>query len=218
MTVSNPLSSSYDRVAADYTAHIADELAGKPLDRALLHAFAEQVGTLGLVADLGCGPGQVAAFLATLGVQMAGFDLSGGMNIQARQRYPALTFQQGDLRALAVDDAIFGGITAFYSIIHLTEDELVPTFQEWWRVLRPSGLVLVAFHIGEHVVHFDEWWQHPVDLDFHFLSVSKVTTALEHAQFMIEAVVQRSPYPGVEHPSQRGYVLARKGSIELRHS
>ena len=211
MTSSDPLSTSYDRVAADYTARIADELAGKPLDRALLQAFAEQVCTLGPVADLGCGPGHVAAFLAASGVQVEGFDLSQGMISQARQRYPTLTFRQGDMRSLAVADATFGGITAFYSIIHLNEDELAPAFQEWWRVLRPSGLVLVAFHIGEHVVHLDEWWQHPVDLDFRFLSVDTVTTAVASAQFIIEAVVQRSPYPDVEHPSQRGYVLARKG-------
>jgi ubiquinone/menaquinone biosynthesis C-methylase UbiE len=213
MTSSDPLSTSYDRVAADYTARIADELAGKPLDRALLQAFAEQVCTLGPVADLGCGPGHVAAFLAASGVQVEGFDLSQGMISQARQRYPTLTFRQGDMRSLAVADATFGGIAAFYSIIHLNEDELALAFQEWWRVLRPSGLVLIAFHIGEHVVHLDEWWQHAVDLDFRFLPVDTVTTALAHAQFTIEAVVQRSPYPDVEHPSQRGYVLARKGSL-----
>jgi len=207
------ISTSYDRVAADYAARIADELADKPLDRALLHAFAEQVGTLGPVADLGCGPGHVAAFLAASGVQVAGFDLSGGMITQAHRRYPTLTFHQGDMRSLDVADAMFGGINAFYSIIHLTEDELVPTFQEWWRVLRPSGFVLVAFHIGEHVVHLDEWWQQPVDLDFCFLSVDQVTTALAQAQFTIKAVIQRAPYPDVEHPSQRGYVLAQKGNV-----
>src|SRR5215213_2219008 len=112
MTVSNPLSSSYDRVAADYAARIADELAGKPLDRALLHAFAEQVGTLGPVADLGCGPGHVAAFLATSGVAVVGFDLSAGMISQAQRRYPTLTFRQGDMRSLDVADAMFGGIIA----------------------------------------------------------------------------------------------------------
>lgn len=212
MTRSNTLSASYDQVAADYTANIADELAGKPLDRALLQAFAEQVGTQAPVADLGCGPGHVAAFLARSGVQVEGFDLSQGMIDQAQQRYPTLSFRQGDMRSLAVADATFGGISAFYSIIHLAEDELAPTFQEWWRVLRPSGRVLVAFHIGEHVVHLDEWWQHSVDLDFRFLPVDMVTTALAQAQFTIEAVLQRSPYPDVEHQSQRGYVLARKGA------
>lgn len=212
MTNSNRLPTSYDRVAADYTARIANELAGKPLDRALLHAFAEQAGALGPVADLGCGPGHVAAFLAAAGAAVVGFDLSSGMIDQARRRYPALDFRQGDLRSLDAADATYGGVIAFYSIIHLAEGELDPAFAEWRRALRPGGLALVAFHIGDSVVHLDEWWDHPVDLDFRFLPVEWVTSALERAQFTIEALLQRSPYPGVEHPSQRAYVLARKGA------
>jgi ubiquinone/menaquinone biosynthesis C-methylase UbiE len=210
------LAASYDQVAADYTARIADELAGKPLDRALLQAFAEQVAALGPVADIGCGPGHVAAFLAASAVQVEGIDLSEGMIAQAQRRYPSLTFRQGDMRVLGGADERFGGIAAFYSIIHLAEAELLPTFREWWRVLRPLGMLLVAFHIGEQVVHLDTWWDHPVDLDFRFLSVEQVTGALVHAQFTIEAVVQRAPYPNVEHPSQRGYLLARKGATPLR--
>ena len=162
------------------------------------------------MADLGCGPGHVAALLAASSVEVEGIDLSSAMIAQAQQRYPTLTFHQGDLRSLAAADATFGGITAFYSIIHLAEGELIPTFQEWWRVLRPAGLALVAFHIGDTVVHLDEWWQQPVELDFHFLPVESVTAALAQAQFTIEAITQRAPYPGVEHPSQRAYMLARK--------
>ncbi len=62
----------------------------------------------------------------------------------------------------------------------------------------------------------DSWWDQPVNLDFHFLSIEQVIGALAHAQFTIEAVLQRAPYPGVEHPSQRGYVLARKGAPPAR--
>lgn len=204
------VAASYDRVAAAYTANIAGELAGKPLDRALLLAFAEQAGALGPIADLGCGPGHVAAFLAAAGASVEGFDLSGGMVAQARQRYPTLPFRQGDMRSLPVADAAFGGVVAFYSIIHLAESELAPAFAEWWRALRPMGLALVAFHIGEAVVHLDEWWQQAVELDFRFLPVERVTAALSQAGFALEAVLQRAPYLGVEHASQRAYVLARK--------
>ena len=26
------------------------------------------------------------------------------------------------------------------------------------RVLRPGGLLLLAFHIGDDTIHLDEWW------------------------------------------------------------
>ena len=206
----SPLATSYDRVAAEYTARIAGELAGKPLDRALLGAFAEQAGALGPLCDLGCGPGHVAAFLAAAGASVEGIDLSGGMVAQARERYPAIAFRQGDLRSLASPDGSFGGIVAFYAIIHLAPNELVPTLREWRRVLRPNGLVLVSFHIGDAVQHLDEWWQQPVDLDFHYLQPELVASALREAGFALEATLRRAPYPEVEYPSERAYLLARR--------
>lgn len=70
--------------------------------------------------------------------------------------------------------------------------------------------MLVAFHIGDTVVHLDEWWEHEVDLDFRFFEPEAVATALREAHFTIEAIVRRAPYPGVEHPSERAYLFARK--------
>lgn len=212
MSLDSPLAESYDRVAGEYTARIADELAGKPLDRALLQAFVEQVGALGPIADIGCGPGHVAAFLASAGATVEGIDLSSGMIAQARQRYPNLAFRQGDMRSLELADATLGGIAAFYSIIHLAPSELTPTFQEWWRVLRGGGYALVAFHSGDTVMHLDTWWDQPVDLDFRFLRAATVTAALQHAGFTITATLQRAPDPDVEHPSERIYLLAHKAS------
>ncbi len=59
---------SYDAVAAAYAEALSDELRRKPLDRALLTAFAEQVRAGGRVWDVGCGPGHVTMFLAGLGL------------------------------------------------------------------------------------------------------------------------------------------------------
>jgi trans-aconitate methyltransferase len=54
---------TYDAVAAAYSAAFENELDTKPLDRALLTAFTELIGT-GIVCDVGCGPGHVTRFLA----------------------------------------------------------------------------------------------------------------------------------------------------------
>ena len=202
---------SYDRIAATYAEHIAGELAGKPLDRALLAAFAEQAKAIGPLCDLGCGPGHVAAFLHALGADVVGIDASGGMVAQSQQRFPSLRFRQGDMRALDVPDATWGGIAALYSIIHLEPDEIVPTFHEWRRVLRPGGFALVAFHIGAEVVHRTDMWDQPVDLDFHFLDPTVIVAAFERAGFTIQANLRRAPYLEVEYPSERAYIIARAG-------
>lgn len=68
----------YDAVAADYSEWVSDDLAAKPLDRALLTAFAELVHAdrAGPVGDLGCGSGRVTAHLRCLGLSAFGVDLS----------------------------------------------------------------------------------------------------------------------------------------------
>ena len=85
---------SYDRVAERYAEEIGGELAGKPLDRALLRCLIELVADVeestgtGVVADLGCGPGHIAAYLAAQGVPTIGIDISPAMVEVGRRRYP----------------------------------------------------------------------------------------------------------------------------------
>lgn len=201
---------SYDRVAAEYTARIADELQHKPFDRALLDRFAATVRPVGSVCDLGCGPGHVARYLHERGVDVAGLDLSPEMVTQARRLNPTIRFEQGTMLALPFDDASLGGVAAFYSIIHIPRPDLPQVCSEMWRVLRPGGAALVAFHLGHEDRHLDEWWDRPVSLDFRFFTVAEVEEPLRAACFQLEESTQRDPYPEVEHPSRRGYILARK--------
>jgi SAM-dependent methyltransferase len=200
---------SYDELAATYTERMFTELAGKPLDRHLLNRLAEDVRGHGLVADLGCGPGHVARYLHDQGVRMLGIDLSPRMIDSARQRSPDIEFRVGDMRALDLPDAALAGIVAFYSLIHIDEHEMGATLRELRRVLAPGGLLLVAFHIGEETVHRDELWGHTVSLDFRFLMPSPMVARLIEAGFAVLERVEREPYPEVEHPSRRCYLLAR---------
>jgi SAM-dependent methyltransferase len=200
---------SYDELAATYTERLFTELAGKPLDRHLLNRLAEDVRGHGLVADLGCGPGHVARYLHDQGVRMLGIDLSPRMIDSARQRSPDIEFRVGDMRALDLPDAALAGIVAFYSLIHIDEHEMGATLRELRRVLAPGGLLLVAFHIGEETVHRDELWGHTVSLDFRFLMPSPMVARLIEAGFAVLERVEREPYPEVEHPSRRCYLLAR---------
>ena len=204
---------SYDRVAAEYAERIAGELAGKPLDREVLDRFAAGVLAAGggLVADLGCGPGHVGAYLAERGLEVLGIDLADGMVEQGRRLYPALGFRQGDLRALDEPDGAFAGAIAFYSLIHVPAPERPATMAEWRRVLAPGAPLLVAFHVGDHVVRAEELFGLPVELDFAFLDPATIKAELAAAGLAVEEVTERDPYgPEVEHQSRRAMILARK--------
>lgn len=200
---------SYDAVAASYAERFDAELEHKPLDRALLAALVEEAGTASPIADLGCGPGHVAAWLAGLGARAVGIDLSPAMVAAAQERHRAVEFRHGDLLSLPAGDGEFGALVAFYCLIHLAEDEVPLAAAEMRRVLRPGGLALVSFHVGTEVRHFDEFLGARVDLDFRFLEVAAVTGALSAAGFEPRATLERANYPD-EVETRRAYLLGRR--------
>jgi SAM-dependent methyltransferase len=198
---------SYDTVAATYAAKFGDELDGKPLDRALLAAFAETVS--GPVADLGCGPGHVTAHLSRLGLDVTGIDLSPAMIATARAAYPGLSFAVGDMTRLDAGAGSLGGIVAFYSIIHLPDEALPVAFGEFARVLAPGGQVLLAFQAGaDERVHQTDWHGHRVDLDHHRRRPGTVAGLLAAAGLDVRARLTREPEPA--ESAERCYLLARR--------
>ena len=81
--------------------------------------------------------------------------------------------------------------------------------REVQRVVPPGGLVIVAFHIGDQIVHVDELFGTRVSLDFHFHEPSQVIEACGVAQLAVIEHIEREPYEGAEHPSRRCYLVAR---------
>ena len=204
------LRSSYDLVSQEYADRIYAELEHKPLDRKLLDRFAALMQGAGMVCDMGCGPGQIARYLSDRGVSVVGVDLSSVMIQTAQKLNPDIEFRQGNMMALDIENGAWAGIAAFYSIIHIPRPLAVPALKELNRVLQPSGLLLMSFHRGSGVVHKDEWWGKPVDVDAFFFEREEMEQYMISAGFEIEEVIERPPYEGVEYDSHRVYILGRK--------
>jgi ubiquinone/menaquinone biosynthesis C-methylase UbiE len=204
------LISSYDRIAGEYARRLYTELDHKPIDRQLLDQFAHSVAGKGLVCDLGCGPGEVAHYLFEKGVHVMGMDLSEGMLAEASRLDARITFRKGDMLALPERDNAWAGIAAFYSIVHFTRELLPRALGEMLRVLQPGGRLLLAFHIGEEVLHVDEMFSTAVNMDFVFFSIEEMRLFLQEAGFQVEEVIRRAPYPDVEYQGPRGYIFAKK--------
>jgi SAM-dependent methyltransferase len=209
---------SYDAVTDAYVERVHEELVHKPLDRALLTAFAEEVqaafGASASICDAGCGPGHVGAFLAERGLTVTGIDLSPAMIERARALHPNMTFEVGTMTALEAGDARWQGVIAFYSLIHLTSDEeLRAALREFHRTLIDGGFLLVAVHLGEHgdaAVHADDMLGVTVDMEFRFFGAEQIAAEIVAAGFSVVAQLVRAPYPDVEVQTSRTYVLARR--------
>lgn len=207
---------SYDTLASYYAEWIRGELGERPLDRGLLAGFAELVTATGntTVADIGCGPGRVTTYLAGLGLAATGIDLSPEMIAMARRDHPDLPFEVGSMLDLDRTDSSLGGVLAWYSIIHIS-DELLPTaFGEFFRVLVPGGYLLTAFQTGDEVVHRTRSRAANVELslDFHHRQPDQVADLMRQAGFDVRARVIREADSGGEYPESvpQGFVLARR--------
>ena len=207
---------SYNAVAVTYAGLVRDELAARPLDRALLSAFAELVtgvpsAAAGVVADIGCGPGRISAFLTGLGATTIGIDLSPAMIALATQTYPELSFAEGSMLALELPAHSVAGVVAWYSVIHVPDALLPAAFAEFRRVLVPGGYVLLGFQAGDEVTHRTEAAGHQVSLDFHRRMPDGVMALLEQAGFAPCARMLREPEPtgGFPESLAQGFVLAR---------
>lgn len=201
---------SYDAMADEYADWLRDDLAGRPLDRALLAAFAERVratGNLGVV-DVGCGPGRVTVLLHRLGLDVCGVDLSPAMVRLARRTHPQLRFHVGSMFALDLPDGGVGGLLAYYSIIHVPWARRGEVLAEFHRVLAPGGQVMLAFQVGDDRLHLDEAFGKAVDLDFHRQQPHDVARLLRDAGFALWSVTVKEP-EGVEKTPQ-AIVMAAK--------
>lgn len=201
---------SYDAVAADYAERLGDELAHKPFDRARLLDLAARVGRHGVIGDIGCGPGHIAAFLAAQGADVVGLDLSPAMIEQARARHPACRFEVADLRALGTAPGRFAALVLFYALIHEDDASLAQALAACRAALSPGGLMLAAVHLGEAPVDLEEWWGHPVVLSFRFFAEGELDAAMARAGLRVLRSETRDPYAGVEYASRRAYVLAER--------
>jgi SAM-dependent methyltransferase len=201
---------TYDKVAADYVEQFQNELDYKPFDRKILELLVEKVGKDATICDMGCGPGQIAAYLQSIGARSCGIDLAPQMVAAAKQLYPAIPFQQGDMLDLKdIDDQVFGGMAAFYCIIHIPHEHVVKALRELLRVLQPGSSLLLTFHIGTEIRHLDTWYEKSVNVDFIFFETNQMLDYLKIAGFILDEVIERSPYPE-EVETRRAYIFAHK--------
>jgi SAM-dependent methyltransferase len=207
-----PIRLTYDTVAADYADTLRTAYDDDPTDQAVVGLFAELVraGGGGPVADLGCGTGRLTPYLARLGLDVVGLDLSPGMIEVARREHPDLRFEVGSMAALDFPDGSLAGALAWYSLIHIPTPALAPVVAELHRVLAPGGRLVVAFQVGPEPRRISHAYGHDVDLMNHRRTPADMANLLTDAGFQITHRLERAPEdrPGYSEP--QAYLLAQR--------
>jgi SAM-dependent methyltransferase len=205
----------YDASAERYVGFVGTELSTAtegPIDRSLLMAFVELVATSPgtQVADVGCGPGRVAAFLAAQGLDAIGIDVSQAMLVQARRAHPDIEFEEGRLDDLPITAGSLAGAVCWYSLIYTPPERLDDAFAELKRVLEPGGHLLLAFQAGNgEAVHRTDAHGTSLPLTSYRHGIEDLTRRLDEAGFEVYTTAQRGPE--LDHESTvQAFVIARR--------
>ncbi|MEU3984138.1 class I SAM-dependent methyltransferase [Streptomyces sp. NPDC026672] len=177
---------SYDRVADNY-AHMVvttgvGDIRHHPWLKASIDAFADTVGELGPVLDVGCGPGTVTAYLAERGLDVSGVDLSPRMIENARRLHPHCRFSVASATELDLAEASLGGVLGWWSLFNLPRDVLPQVLAHFAHALKPGGHFITGTHVGdEDVVRTEAYGGVPVRWTTHKWQPEQLRDLIERA-------------------------------------
>lgn len=199
---------SYDRVADNYVELVAKTSLGdvrrQPWSRAVLDVFADTVGGVGPVLDVGCGPGTVTAYLAKLDVDVSGVDLSARMIDHARRLHPECRFSVGSSTELELEESSLGGVLGWWSLFNLPRDVLPEVLSSFARALVPGGQLIIGTHVGDADVRRTEaYGAVPVTWTTYQWQPDQLTTLVTEAG--LRPIVELTLHPDVR--SGPGVVL-----------
>jgi SAM-dependent methyltransferase len=136
-------------VVAKYHEHIS--VVTTQSVEALLDAAAIRSGSH--VLDVATGAGYIAGAAAQRGADAIGVDFSAAQVRMARDRYPALRFEQADAQALPFDPKSFDAVVNGFGMCHFPNPEIA--LREAFRVLKSGGRVaFTVWDMPERAVGF----------------------------------------------------------------
>jgi SAM-dependent methyltransferase len=206
------LRDAHDVLAELYVERLADILDEMPIEQAVLGLFCQLVreGGNGVdVADVGCGTGRLAPYLASRGLVPHGVDLSPEMIRVARRDYPEHAFELSDLRALPFADGSMAGAVGWYSLMYLSSADRPGAFGELARVVKPGGYFAIAFKAGDDQLRrAGRTLDLGIEFDVYWLSPDEMQHRVVEAGFKVVFWGGRPAEPDESQP--QGYLIAQR--------
>ena len=172
---------SYDDLAETYAATRSDDGRG----RDILDRFLEPLSESARVLDAGCGQGTPVLRRSSASSTATGLDFSRAQLELAAENAPRASLVQGDMTRLPVCDGAFDAITAYHSLIHVPSDEHRAVLDEFARVLRPGGRVLLSEGPGEWSGTNPDWLESGVEMQWHIAGADATREHLRNAGFAV---------------------------------
>jgi ubiquinone/menaquinone biosynthesis C-methylase UbiE len=181
----------YDRIAGEYLAERTSSSGGE--DVLLLDELVERVPSGADVLDAGCGAGVPVTKMLSQFFNVTGIDFSESQIALARQLVPDAQFLCEEITRLSFDDNSFDVICSYYAIIHIPRHEHQGLLENFHRMVKPSGYVLLclgANDLDDDIDYFHGvtmYWSHydaetyrqmMIDTGFELIRAKEVADAM----------------------------------------
>ncbi len=179
----NRVAEAYGSSWANAERILGVEISPDDPDRAIIEPWAASID--GQILDVGAGTGRWTGHLAGLGHTIEGLEPAERLITLARVRHPSVVFHHGSIEDFAQHETRWGGILAWYSMIHMSPDELPHALATLRTLLNDGGSLLISFFSGPRLEAFD----HPIATAYRW-PVANMVHALTQNGF--EVITQRS--------------------------
>jgi len=152
----NDVAASYDRVGDAYYQYYRTR-PSEVVER-YESLFIDRNPTGATVLELGRGNGLPMTAKLTYKFEVTAVDVSQKQIARARKNAPGARFLCADMSTLALPEAAFDGIAAFYSIIHVPREHHAELFHSIFSWLKPGGLFVATLNSSAEESHLEEDW------------------------------------------------------------
>jgi len=201
---------AYNLAAQKYHDLFHNEMNEKEYDRKLLDSFAAKFNKDSLICDAGCGPsGHIGRYLFEKGIKVVGVDISEKCVELAQLNNPEMKFECADIASMPFDDNTFDGLISYYSIINTPKIYVSKVFDEFRRVLKTDGYLLVAVKAGTAEGYIDDLLGIKTKIYSTLFTQDDLAAYFSQAGFLLEFFDKRNPYDFEIH-NERIFAIGKK--------
>lgn len=136
----------YTEIARNYRQDWRGESASDLTEK--YNSFLQKLGQGSKqILDVGCGTGKASLFFSWLGYQVCCLDLSAGMlqeTINQKGSSDNLSATLANMKNLPFASNSFDGLWTMASVVHLPQKDRKIAFSEFYRVLKPDGVLSLS--------------------------------------------------------------------------
>lgn len=152
------------------------------------------------VLDIGCGPGVPYTRQLAENTRVTGIDISEVQIDIARLNVPMAHFICGDIATYDLEENHYDALFSYYSIIHVPRDEHKYLLTKLFKLLKPSGQILLCLGAGDNDDESPAHW-HGTEMLWSHFDADRNIQILNDVGFKIEGseILADQIEPDVQH-------------------